>query len=269
MPLIVTRSPRTRQPQGAVGAGGAAGLVALLSPMTGEARSRTAAIAPGGYNRPSVVATEADLAWHFDSAAYTLLQAPSVPYVPPPLTVLLIARKSSAATEALVSFGGAGAGFGWKVGSYGSAASLNMTFGGIADYPITASGWTVGEVACYAVAVTETTAKAWRNGVYLGSASVGTPVAPTDRLTLGGANGGAADLSSSDIINVALFRRAMGDAEAAAASATRARQWELFAPIERRIWVPSASSAVPSITAVYADSVTASSVVPRVTLDFA
>lgn len=44
----------------------------------------------------------------------------------------------------------------------------------------------------------------------------------------------------------------------------------LFAPIERRIWVPGeAPGGVPSITAVYADSVTTSSVVPRVTLDFA
>lgn len=42
----------------------------------------------------------------------------------------------------------------------------------------------------------------------------------------------------------------------------------IFAPIERRIWVP-VGGAVPNITAVYADSVTASSVVPRVTLDYA
>lgn len=44
--------------------------------------------------------------------------------------------------------------------------------------------------------------------------------------------------------------------------------WRLFAPREMRIWKPSAA-AVPNITAVYADSVTTSSVTPRVTLDFA
>lgn len=43
----------------------------------------------------------------------------------------------------------------------------------------------------------------------------------------------------------------------------------ILQPFTRRVWVPSTGSAVPSITAVYADSVTASSVVPRVTLDFA
>ncbi len=45
--------------------------------------------------------------------------------------------------------------------------------------------------------------------------------------------------------------------------------WQIFAPQERRIWVPGAGAAVPDITAVYADSVTTSSVTPRVTLDFA
>lgn len=52
--------------------------------------------------------------------------------------------------------------------------------------------------------------------------------------------------------------------------ALQANPWQIFAPIERRIWVPGeAPGGVPSITAVYADSVTTSSVVPRVTLDFA
>lgn len=55
----------------------------------------------------------------------------------------------------------------------------------------------------------------------------------------------------------------------AEAAAFHDNPWQIFTPIERRIWVPSASSAVPSITAVYADSVTASSVDLRVTLDYA
>ena len=68
----------------------------------------------------------------------------------------------------------------------------------------------------------------------------------------------------------AIWARALADSEHAILGRSTSAPWEhLLSPIERRIWVPSASSAVPSITAVYADSVTASSVVPRVTLDFA
>lgn len=46
--------------------------------------------------------------------------------------------------------------------------------------------------------------------------------------------------------------------------------WQLFAPIERRIWVPGeAPGGVPSITAVYAENITATSADYRVTLDYA
>lgn len=62
-----------------------------------------------------------------------------------------------------------------------------------------------------------------------------------------------------------VFGAALTDAECAE---IQANPFCIWGPLERRIWVPSAV-AVPSITAVYADSVTASSVVPRVTLDFA
>ena len=76
-------------------------------------------------------------------------------------------------------------------------------------------------------------------------------------------NGNYADMEAAFI---ALLDRASPNAALLAYSTN---PWGyLFAPTERRIWVPSAS-VVPSITAVYADSVTASSVVPRVTLDFA
>ena len=46
--------------------------------------------------------------------------------------------------------------------------------------------------------------------------------------------------------------------------------WQLFAPIERRIWVPGeAPGGVPSIAAVYAENITATSADYRVTLDYA
>lgn len=46
--------------------------------------------------------------------------------------------------------------------------------------------------------------------------------------------------------------------------------WQIFAPIERRIWVPDeAPGGVPSITAVYAENILATSADYRVTLDFA
>lgn len=46
--------------------------------------------------------------------------------------------------------------------------------------------------------------------------------------------------------------------------------WSLFAPIERRIWVPGeAPGGVPSITAVYAENITATSADYRVSLNYA
>ena len=83
-----------------------------------------------------------------------------------------------------------------------------------------------------------------------------------------GSDSFGANLANVVVSHIAMLNRSVSNAELQLLSSERA--WSvLFAPMPRRIWVPSAGSAVPSITAVYADSVTASSVVPRVTLDFA
>jgi len=62
-----------------------------------------------------------------------------------------------------------------------------------------------------------------------------------------------------------IFDTALTDEECLELRSNPFAVWE-----ERRIWAPvSAAPAAPNITAVYADSVTTSSVTPRVTLDFA
>lgn len=260
--------PWTQQPQEAVGAAAADRLVALLSPPTGEAVTRTQMRAAPSANRPNIGVNGAGQAWAFGGAH--AIEAPSIPYAPPPFTLLLIARKSASVTEALVGFGGSGGGYGWRLGSYAGAAAMYITFGGVADYNISTSGWLVGEVACYALVCTASTAAAWCNGEKLGSVSVGTPFVPAFPLTLGASNGGAGDHSTSEINNVALYGRAFSDDEAAAASRAESRQWGLYLPITRRIPVYSAApSAVPDITAVVAENILATSAGYRVSLNYA
>lgn len=108
--------------------------------------------------------------------------------------------------------------------------------------------------------------------VYVGGAqsasqAAGPTTQSSSRIILFGERAANASYATKGRLYVyAAFQIALSAADARYISAN---PWQLFAPTKRRIWVPSASSAVPSITAVYADSVTASSVVPRVTLDFA
>lgn len=55
---------------------------------------------------------------------------------------------------------------------------------------------------------------------------------------------------------------------ASEALAFYASELSIYAPIERRIWVGAAAPSIPSIAAIYADSVTAGSVSPRITLSY-
>lgn len=66
---------------------------------------------------------------------------------------------------------------------------------------------------------------------------------------------------------VAAWNRALSDSEHASLAVN---PWQLLTPLARRIWVPSAAaSAVPNITFVGAENITATSADYRVTLDYA
>ena len=145
-----------------------------------------------------------------------LIAFPQVAYVPPPFTVFLHLNKSALVTEAFLSFGGAGAGKGWKICSYLQARGLSLTFGGVADYTI-ATDWfpvTPGFISTV-VTVVGTTATVYTNGRKI-SKPVGTPIAPVKPLTLGASFNGSAysDYSASELSYTALWRRAFSEAEA-------------------------------------------------------
>lgn len=112
---------------------------------------------------------------------------------------------------------------------------------------------------------------AWLDGVDITSSlssvdAVATSIAtnPTAML-IASAAGGTPDV---DLSFARLWNRGLSNAEGR--QLATGRPWQILQPLPRRIWQPQPSAGtVPTITAVYADSVTTSSVVPRVTLDFA
>lgn len=110
----------------------------------------------------------------------------------------------------------------------------------------------------------------WCNGVSVGVASSGgggggAPTAARNDVWIGRRKDNASQLDGL----VELFIILDGRMTAAEYRVLREAPYSLLADRENHTWVAAAAGAVPSITAVYADSVTASSVVPRVTLDFA
>lgn len=282
MPLIVTRSPRTRQPQGAVRSSGGhwsgQGLVAAL-PGNGlfyDAAGLRAAV-------PSGAPAFATVHHHIFGAAQVINFDGANDQIS--FGVLpLLTTFSMLAWVRPVTAGNAYIGVISSGDTFGTNA--NFIFGVRSNEPLSP------RLFCFArnggaLLGTEITATylangvwsrigvSWRNGAQayyidgrqVGTSSSGDPVHDGSPLIFGG----YADSVNNAWCNVPahdmrLYSRVLSPAEFAD---DYAAPWRMFAPIERRIWVPSASSAVPSITAVYADSVTASSVVPRVTLDFA
>lgn len=273
MPLIVTRIPRTRQPQGevdldprwglrpalvfapSIGAGWVYG--SSLSSSAGQ--QGRSVVLPGGTQTSANVATK--------SGGVTTAQAKC--------TFVCVARlTSSSPYSALAALKYSASSQGLYLGdSYGAGDEVGIVKGGVvalspvqlsygATYVIVASHrQDTGEYYVLARDVatnqvlrnsqTDTQASTAGNGTYCVGSS------RSDGVTASLAGDIYLSFGSFDWLRESSGRQLL------------ANPWQLFAPAERRIWVPSASSAVPSITAVYADSVTASSVVPRVTLDFA
>lgn len=230
----------------------ASSLRALLTPF-GESVTRTHARPAAGAT--PLGASQSGLCWRFGGAS--AVEVPGVPYVPPPLTVMVVCTKSNTANEALVSFGGAGAGGGWKFCDTGVAVDGAVVFGGVAQYNGPSGYFVLGQQAVYIVTISATTASFYRDGVLIGTVGVGTPNQPSRPLTVGAAwNSGYADYSASDVSAVSLWGRVATAQEVADISAAVARLWDL-----RRVRLSGASGAPPAgtvtISAVTPGSVTA------------
>lgn len=176
----------------------------------------------------------------FSGSGY--LQFAKVAYVPPPFTIVFVLNKSSKAIETLVSFGGVSGGTGWQIKTGGTATSCRVTYGGVADYTAITSFFEVGVDAVYAVSVSASTARFFRDGKFIGSSAVGTPSAtkPTRPLTLGAAYDGAfyTSYSTSTIYGGVLLAEALPDGDVARLSAN---PWQVFEPKESRIFVPASA----------------------------
>jgi len=175
----------------------------------------------------------------YNFSGYGYAQIARIGYVPPPFTILFVAKKSTAAIDSIISFGGASVGYGWQIQTGGISTSGRITYGGVADYTAIPSFYEVGTDAIYAVSVAATTARFFRNGRFIGSCAVGSAHTnkPTQSLTLGAAYNGSAyvNKSTSTIYGGALLSGALSDSDVAKLSEN---PWQIFAPRETRLFVP-------------------------------
>lgn len=116
--------------------------------------------------------------------------APWIPYFAPPATVLILWRPNlTGANHTFFSFGGGGAGNGWKVGGTPTDVYI-VTWGGVADYASTLS-FSTAKTACVAFALGGggSNYDLIIDGAYCATVSTGGAInAPTDPAAIGSAN---------------------------------------------------------------------------------
>lgn len=266
MPLIVTRSPRTSPPHGSQRADPswiARGLKSLYLLRAGQwdincvTGARQGSIVGAGVsfpgagwlNTPGAAGAGALLPHGLDTSG--------------PVTIVIGSRliSGSVAWSLLENTSGTT----WT-GWYGSGTgSVNTSVGNSFDGSLSLS---LPSIA-FSHYGSGTLIGASSNALLSDTSSNFSGSTTRNAVTLGYSNRGGSPDDNPAVAEFTHFAAIQGYLSLAELRQLATNPWQLFAPIERRIWVPSASSAVPSITAVYADSVTASSVVPRVTLDFA
>lgn len=271
MPLIVTRSPHTRQPQGAgarvASEAIAAGLAHLWVPGASRGRDLVGQwhLTPSGAGA-TVGASAKGATYATNGVANFAISAGPVTL---PTTFLWVGMVRCRADSTISFLGPSGNAYndgGYVLGRWSTNTDFYFADGSGAFVSWSTSAYTTGDWALFAVQFVEGSSipRLWINGSNLGNATGATVGAITAR-RLAGVTGFDPDTET------ALSALWAGPQPDSYVSRVMRDPWHaLFAPIERRIWVPSAGgSSVPNITAVYADSVTASSVVPRVTLDYA
>jgi len=135
-------------------------------------------------------------AWRALSVAYA--EIPHVAYAPPPFSLFVVCRKSANISEALISFGGSGAGGGWSIQSGGTVQDVLITYGGVATYAGPTGFFYIAADAVYAFVVSASEARFFRDGVFMGSCSVGTPTTPSKPLTIGAEHDGTNYIKNGD-----------------------------------------------------------------------
>jgi hypothetical protein len=157
---------------------------ALRDPISGEDYTR---VATGTADVPANIDVGATRL--FKAGTSYVLPLTTVPYFPPPATVLAVFRADTAANNAFFSFGGSGVGGGWVFRAT-NINQLSVTYGGIADYPLTTSSVRLGQTHCVAGAIGGGSWDGYVNGQYQGTraTAAGDPNVPTHRATVAGAN---------------------------------------------------------------------------------
>lgn len=286
MPLIVTRSPRTRQPQGTL-----AYADRRIRAMPGIVGGRsTHGLTVTHIGAPTLTPGPAGIALSYPSGSTGLSRAPipgsTLGTTPRGASLLAVFSTTETNTDQrFAALGTDHGGAGTSIFSFGTGSAypseLRVTYGSSSiNLANEITGSVINDGRVHAAVLSVSTFDASAGGtvhvaldgrIVLAETAYGAVGNSTvyNYVVAGGwrrGSNGDVPAASGMVYAVVPFDGYLSPAEAASLTAW---PWQLFAPIERRIWVPSASSAVPSITAVYADSVTASSVVPRVTLDFA
>ena len=154
------------------------------------------------------------------------------PLVGLPITVMLLVNiDTNIGNYCFISQGGAGPGNGWKINcNGGDAPYVSLTFGGVADYQQMGGFATRGETVVIVAAMGGGSCRWFKNGIYFGQHSIGTPKTPYQRSTMLGSayrqdHGYVNVLSGTSIVASAIFNRVLMDYEI---SSLTANPWQIF-----------------------------------------
>lgn len=208
------------------------------------------------------------LAFRGNGSSGGFVEFASVPYIPPPFSGLMLLKKSSLITEALVSFGGASAAKGWKISSRDNARTICLTYGGVADYVISASFFpAVPELIPVVIISQGSTCYAYSPYGKYSRTGLGAAGNPTKPLTMGAAHNGTvyADYSASEIALTALWSRALSEAEA---MELIANPWQLFRADPIRFYSLPSGPIIPTLSGLTTSNITSSGARHSLTLTY-
>jgi hypothetical protein len=255
----------------------AQGLVAWY-PM-GGATSRNYAADLAGKKHASGTSTAATFdpigapALSFTAASSDGLGSVESPTLSYPLTIAAWFRPRTAhsgTVAALASNTGA-SGTGRKLlycHSDGSIRLYNQEDSGVSTFPATSGSYTAGQIV-HGAAVFAGGADfiVYRNAGNVGTSTTSVSFGTPDRIRIGDDNTGG-NFFNGDVGEVGFWLAALS-VDTLKRINDPGTKYELWYPLRSRKWFSAPSAGVPSITAVYADSVGTDRATPRVTLDYA
>ncbi len=270
MPLIRSSSPRTRQPQGPVQPSAWArsrGIGSLLLPSAGL-RDLVDGGTWSSWGTAPVIGTGLHGRCIDSTAAFGGLSlTPAVNQATAAQTHILLVETTATS--------GAYAGLLACASGDGSSASVSVqrnsgntqwaTWCGVAD-----TNWSSPTSQAIGPSLLILTGNSAGTYTYLDGTAIettaGAPVAQSNsRLVLGGER--AANAGYATKTRIYLYAHLTQRLTAGEVAALSANPWQLFAPAERRIWVPSAGGSLPTLSAAtyMPGSLTSSGFRPRVT----